>query len=392
MEVGGSMICIIWIVKQLGNLIYSLFKLLPTMNKVVLITRRSKKTSIDFMMLKNKINATYPSTKVVILNHKLRFKIMLPLHVVVEMYHLATSKSAIIDSYVIPVSIYKHKKNLKIIQIWHALGAIKKFGYAVLDKNEGNKNKLANFMKMHKNYDYIICGSNAMIDIYSRCFNSDKNKIKPYGMPRVDYLLSVDKERVKEEVYKYYGIDKEKKTILYAPTFRKKKQIPYEKIIEQVDFNKYNLIIKKHHLDKSVIIGYKNVIVDKKFDVMDLAIASDYIITDYSAVTFEAAILEKPIFFYVYDIKKYKNNRGLFINYDQKTMPGVISSDAWEIIKAIECNMYDLEMVRKFKNKYVTNQNKNSTDLIIGLINLGEVYEKEYSNIDEKVVDFSLFN
>ncbi|HHW69695.1 MAG TPA: CDP-glycerol glycerophosphotransferase family protein [Tenericutes bacterium] len=300
------MLYVVWIIKQIGNLIYTLLKILPTMNKVVLITRRSKKTPIDFMMLKEKINYLYPSTKVVVLNHKLKFKLMLPIHIIIEMYHLATSRSAIIDSYIIPISVYKHKKQLKIIQIWHALGAIKKFGYATLGKNEGSNNKIANFMKMHKNYDYVICGSNEMIDNYSKCFNIDKSKIKPYGMPRVDYLLSVDKNKIKNEIYSYYNLDKTKKTILYAPTFRKKKQIQYCKFIEQVDFKKYNLIIKKHHLDKSVIKDHGSAIIDNNFDVMNLAIASDYIVTDYSAITFEAAILEKPLFFYVYDIKKYK--------------------------------------------------------------------------------------
>ena len=33
-------------------------------------------------------------------------------------------------------------------------------------------------------------------------------------------------------------------------------------------------------------------------------------ITDYSAVAFEVAILEKPLFFYLYDIEKYENARG----------------------------------------------------------------------------------
>ena len=48
------------------------------------------------------------------------------------MYYLATSKVCVLDGYCIPASILKHKKKLKIIQIWHASGAIKKFGYQIL--------------------------------------------------------------------------------------------------------------------------------------------------------------------------------------------------------------------------------------------------------------------
>jgi ATP-dependent DNA ligase len=75
---------------------------------------------------------------VVILNHKPKDKAYLILQVLNEMFHLATSKYCIIDSYVIPVSILKHRNKLVIIQIWHALGAIKKFGYASLGLKESD--------------------------------------------------------------------------------------------------------------------------------------------------------------------------------------------------------------------------------------------------------------
>ncbi|HHW69694.1 MAG TPA: hypothetical protein GX747_05110, partial [Tenericutes bacterium] len=54
--------------------------------------------------------------------------------------------------------------------------------------------------------------------------------------------------------------------------------------------------------------------------------------------------------------------------------------------------MYNLKKVKEFKNKYVTNQNSNSTQLIINLINLGEAYEKKYNKIDEKVINFTSTN
>ena len=55
------------------------------------------------------------------------------------MYHVATSHVCIIDSYSLPISVLKHKKDLKVMQIWHAMGAIKKFGYQTVGKTSGRK-------------------------------------------------------------------------------------------------------------------------------------------------------------------------------------------------------------------------------------------------------------
>ena len=113
---------------------YAILKLLPIRNKVVLISRNNTTTSIDFHLLSLEIKRQSPNTKVVILNHYMKSKLGHIHDILVEMYHLATSRACIIDSYVIAVSILKHKKSLIIVQIWHALGAIKQFGYMTLDK------------------------------------------------------------------------------------------------------------------------------------------------------------------------------------------------------------------------------------------------------------------
>ena len=117
------------------------------------------------------------------------------------------------------------------------------------------------------------------------------------------YLLSDNLGREKiDGFYRQYPKYKDKKTILYAPTFRKDTDCTenLKKLIQSINFDRYNLIIKLHPLDKTCEIN--EYIVDKKYNTLDLLKISDYIITDYSAVAFEASILNKPLYFYVYDI------------------------------------------------------------------------------------------
>lgn len=356
-------------------------------NKVVLISRFNKETSIDFQLLENEIKDVNPNVKVKILNHKLKNKFLLIFDVLIEMYHLATSSSAIIDSYVIPVSILNHKKDLVIIQIWHAIGSIKKFGHASLNTKEGASHKTATIMNMHKNYTYVITSGHDTIPFYAEAFNIEKNKIKAIGMPRVDYLNNLEiKKKKQKEIYKVYPVLKTKKNILYAPTFRKNEEIPYEEIIEKIDFSQYNLIIKKHINDISEIKTDKNVILDQQFHHTDMLFVADYVITDYSAIAFETAALSIPTYFFIYDIEKYKKNRGLFIDFNEDEISGFVSSNASDIIKAIEKKICNHSKMNNFKEKYVANTNGISTKRIIELLELKGGYE--YDPAVEKVINW----
>ena len=95
-----------------------------------------------------------------------------------------------------------------------------------------------------------------------------------------------------------------------------------------------------------------------------MMIVSDYVITDYSAIVFEAAILEKPIFFYCYDYDKYYKKRNFYIDY-KKEMPGSIEKDADKIIKSIENEKFDLNRVTNFGKKYIDlEEGKCSSNLV----------------------------
>ena len=361
----------IYILKIGAKILYFFMKFLPMRNKIVLISRFNSETSIDFKLLKNEINIRNNETKVVILNHKMRSKRLRILDILIEMYHLATSRAAIIDSYIVPVSILKHKRQLKIIQIWHALGAIKKFGHDALGTKEGSSKELATALNMHKNYDYVISGGKGSIPHFAKAFNIDEKIIMPYGLPRVDYLLNkVTKDNNKLSIYETYPNIKNKKTILYAPTFRKRQTLKLNALINSIDTKKYNLIIKLHPLDRTKVDSNDSVIADKKYNVLELLSVSDYVITDYSAVAFEAATLEIPLLFYVYDVDQYKKNRGLNVDLF-KEMKGVTHKTAKGISKAIETD-YDYKQLIRFKEKYVEINNKKATTKILDLLEIGD--------------------
>lgn len=362
--------CALYILRGTMSFIYFFIKLFPIKpNKVLMISRQSDNVSIDFNILKDEILRIIPNSQVKILcktiPKNLIGKIKYCFYIIKCMYHIATSNICIVEGYVIPVSALKHKKKLIIVQIWHALGAIKKFGKQIVSKKEGNSDIVTNIMKMHKNYTFVTCTSNATKEFYSEAFGIEKEKIHVLGMPRVDYLLGIH-NKIENNVQKLlteYPHLKEKKNILYVPTFRKGENVCVENVINAVNKEKYNLIIKLHPLEKTNI-DYSNYTINSKYSTFDLLKVSDYIITDYSAVALEATVLNKKVFFYIYDIEKYEETRGLNINL-QEEMKSVTHNNIKNIINMIEKEEYPIEQYNKFKAKYVeTLDTKNSERIV----------------------------
>ena len=367
---------LIKIVVVLLNIVYFFMKLFRTKNKITMISRQSNDINIDFKLIKKEIEKHH-KYKVIVLCKKLDGKegakiftlISYGFHMFKQMYHIATSKFVILDSYCIPISVLKHKKSLKVIQIWHSIGTMKKFGYDILDQEEGNSSKMAKVLKMHKNYDFVLCAGEGYKHDLARQFNCDKDIIKIIPLPRLD--LITDKkhnERVKEKIYKNYPKLKNKKNILYVPTFRKDES-NFEKhineFINKVDYKKYNLIIKLHPLSK-VKIDNKNVVVANGFSSIDMVSIADFVITDYSCILYEIGILNKPLYFYAFDYDEYNKNRSLNIDYFNE-LPGVVSKNIDDILKSIEHEKYDYNKLNKFIKKYV-NYNGNSCEKIYKLI------------------------
>ena len=314
------------------NVIYFFIKLLPTKkNKVTFISRQTDNIPLDFKMLKDKLGKIYEEAQ----NQKLEneTKIEKQNSKNIEIVVLCkTLKSGIFNAikyslyiYCIPICVLKQKKSLVVIQIWHALGSLKKFGYSSLDKNDGRSSKMAKAMKMHHNYTYILTSSETSKKFFMEAFNAKEEQMKVMNLPRVDFLKSKDEEKnVKEKFYEIYPeVNNKKKNILYCPTKRKDNNLPTKAIVKEIPFEKYNLIMKLHNGTEIIYVDGKKLQKDNFFTGMELLHVADYIVTDYSAIVYEAVITKKPIYFYTFDYNTYMNDRGTYINY-KKEMPGAI--------------------------------------------------------------------
>ncbi len=353
------MTTIINIGRAILNFIYSILKLLPQQDKILFLSRQSNKPSIDILALSDEFVKKHRSFKSIILcktlDGNIFNKIGYCFHMLRQMYHLATAKIVVLDSYAILVSLLNHRKSLFVVQMWHSVGTMKKFAYSILDKPEGSSSKLAHSMHMHENYDYILCAGDGYVQHLAEGFNYSKDKIVVLPLPRVELLQDKDfANKKRQAIYDKYPELKERKNIVYVPTFRKDAD-EHARFLDEItalndEFKNYssdyNLIIKAHPLS-GISTKYE------EFSSFDMLFIADYVISDYSCIIYEAAILHIPLFFYTYDYESYISKRDIYMDYPNE-IPGPMYNNSCDLLKAISNNNYNMEMQEQFLSKYVS--------------------------------------
>lgn len=359
------------------NFIYSFYKRRKTENKIAFISRQSETPSTDFRYLINEIKTNYPQYSVVVLCRMIPDSFSGRLGYAFEMLRqmkaLATSRVVVLDGYCILASMLRHKPELKIIQLWHALGAFKKFGRSVLDKEGGKSSKTAEAFKMHKNYSLIAASGDKCVPAFSEAFGQPESKFIPIGIPRMDYITDQqESERVRGNILRRYPqLGNGRKNILYAPTFRDTQEdrnalkAATKELINKVNYSEYNLIVKHHVVDSNKEQIYAdsrmNAAEGESFNAMDFMCVADYVVTDYSSVIYEALLKELPIYIYCFDSDKYIDERGFYIDF-WADIPALYSKNARGICDFIARGMRaPAEKEQAFKKAYVNKRFKSIT-------------------------------
>lgn len=363
---------LIYVFRLILNIIYVFMKLFPVReNKVLFCSRQSNDIPLDFKLIEKELKRREPEITCVFICRKIESGIKnyaeFGVAMIKSMYYLATCRVCILDSYWPAVSMLKHKKTLSVIQIWHAIGKIKKSGRASLDAASGRSSDMANALGMHRNYDYIIAGAPAWNSCYCQSFGVTEDMLLNYGLPRIDYLIDTEKtnrERFFAENPELAG----REIILYAPTFRRNMESKWADIVAGIDCSRYVLIIKNHPSQR--IYGEKprdNVYYFDDWKTMDLIAVCDYVITDYSAIALEAAILNRKTYYWVYDYEEYINNNGLNIDL-YKIVPDNVFKDVKDIMKNIEEGRFNMEQFSTYRSSFLPENMGTSTVKICDLI------------------------
>ena len=332
---------LIFILLKYGmRFIYFFMKLLiPVRDKAVFLSRQSDTPSENFLLLKEELQRVSPSTQCEFycrLGLKSEMGLSYALLMLEQMKALAGARLCITESYCIPISILHHKKQLRVVQIWHSLVAVKQFGWQTVDRPEGASSDIARIMDMHKGYDLVAVGSEYMRPFFAEAMKTPLEKVLPLGAPVASRLLDSagPAEELRERFYRTYPHASGKKIAVYLPTMRRDYPIDCGGMIDGFDCYKYVLVVKLHPLDRFTVVDGEKAISDKEFSTEQAIILADAVISDYSGAAAEAALLNKPVYFFVPDTERYNAACGINVN-PLELFPNVSFADPDELVSAV---------------------------------------------------------
>jgi len=273
-------------------------------------------------------------------------------------YHLATAKYWIKSQST--KNIIDKRDEQSYIQVWHGNGILKKMGYDVTKEN-------SNVPMAHtREWDFFVAHS-----------DSDAKKIKSstgyngkyvvIGSANMDYIIkNKNNKGLKKEVFNKLNCgDFKKKVLLYAPTFRDyelEENIVELPIKSLLNLDNYIVLIRVHplvrkNLNKDIFDNDNFINACDYSNIEDLLVISDVLVTDYSSVSFQFAVLNRPIVFYPYDYDKYVGCRdGFYVDY-KKELPGPLCYSEEQLVEVLK-DYSSLE--KKYKNKLIAfNKNFN---------------------------------
>ncbi len=272
------------------------------------------------------------------------------------------------------------RKETTVIQVWHACGAFKKFGYSTADKIFGANQKELEMFPLHKNFSYVTVSSPEVSWAYAQAFHMEDRPeaFVATGISRTDIFY--DKRAIDaahEKLHRVLPQAHGKKIILYAPTFRGR--VASAKSPEELDIaymrrtlgDAYFLVCKHHPFVKNPPVIPEELAdfaadVTKDLTIEELLMVSDICITDYSSLIFEYSLFGRPMAFFAYDLEEYYDWRGFFYDYDEMA-PGPICKTTGEIIRYIRDidTAFDRKRVEDFREKFMSACDGHATERIL---------------------------
>ena len=327
-----------------------LFSLLPIrQDRVALATARTTRLDGNLLHIHRALRRLRPSLDVALVlepySYGLRGKLAYALRLVRGMYLLRTSRLVVVDNAYLPIHVAPHRKQTQVVQVWHAEGALKRFGMDALHPPDEPERTF-----LHRNYDWVVTSGEASREAWSRALRTPLASVIGLGSPRTDFFFDAEAlAEARAQILSAYPALAGRRVLLFAPTFRgrgkaKRPGVGLDMARVRAALPASDALVLKTHpnLDRRLVSteGF-DVVVDPRLDLNDLLAAADVLITDYSSSIFDAALLRLRLLLIVPDLDAYELDPGLYLDYGTEMIgTQVVDTDA--AIQALVEDRFDL--------------------------------------------------
>jgi teichoic acid ribitol-phosphate primase len=318
-------------------------------DRVVLATARVSTLDGNLLHLHRAMLERDPGLDLVLLlepySYGLAGKLAYLVRLVRGMYHLQTARLFVVDNAYLPIHVAPHRPETTVVQVWHAAGALKRFG---LDTRTPIAEPERTFL--HRYYDAVVVGGEWTRGPYAAALRTPLERVIALGSPRTDFFFDeAALAAARDRVLAAHPVLAGRRVVLYAPTFRGRgigkrsaQGIDAVRLRAALPAD-HALVLKTHpNLDPAATgTGGYDVVADPSGEINDLLALADVLITDYSSSVVEFALLHRPIVLLVGDLAEYEVDPGLYLDY-RTEMIGTQVTDTDGIIDAIATDRFDL--------------------------------------------------
>ena len=338
------------------NVLYRMQSKHERCDQVVFLSRQANEPSYDFTELAREFEARGWQTTMHLKKVTKRNLIAYTWHALKEVTLLAHCKAVILDRFDPIVSLidFEYEKQPEagtraetaalhdefpaspvIVQLWHAFGAFKKFGYQSVGTREGHSAKVTEAFNIHRNYSWVICSGESVRKAFAEAFAYPLDRVIALVRPEFDELVAKRAELGKVASRVQAEGDAHLPSLLLAPTLRKSKNSahPFRELFQHAtDFEQQ---LKTACNQQPVTVTWAFHPLEEGLpapgNASEALMSCDMVVTDYSSIAYEAYLLGKLVVFYIPDIDEYSQSPGLNAN-PQALCPGMCAMDSEELL------------------------------------------------------------
>jgi CDP-ribitol ribitolphosphotransferase len=355
-----------------------LFDLLPGHpDRVVLATARLHVLEGNLLAIHDAIRRLRPEADIVLLlepyGYGLTAKLRYLARTIRGTYHVRTAGLVVVDNAYLPVHVAPHRARTTVVQVWHAAGALKRFG---LDTVVPPAEPEGTFL--HRHYDFVVASGEGCRTAWSRALRTPVERVLPLGTPRTDAFFDpAALEAARARVLAAHPDLAGRRVVLWAPTFRGRGRdrtgamgLDGSRLRTMLPADDWMLAIKTHpNVDPAVqpTDGF-DVVARPDDDLNDWLASADVLVTDYSSSIFEWALLRRPLVLLVDDLEAYERDPGLYIDYATgmigvqvrntdaaaaAILDGPVDAEAWDEFVALNIGACDGHAAERFVQRFL---------------------------------------
>ncbi|MFH8485371.1 bifunctional glycosyltransferase/CDP-glycerol:glycerophosphate glycerophosphotransferase [Streptomyces longisporoflavus] len=232
-----------------------------------------------------------------------------------------------IDNQGFPHALAK-PRHTTYLQTWHG-SAYKRMGFDEARLKTQNAPQRERLREAVDRFDHFLVRSEHDVHTLARAYGIPEERLLRCGYPRNDRLIAA---RARDEASGRFprppaaaglGIPDHKTVVLYAPTFRggpPKNNKPVRLPLDVREFaarfgDTHVLLVRAHYMEAAELpVCPPGTVIDVSahHDVSELLCLADVLVTDYSSIMFDFALLDRPLVHFAPDLDAYETERGSY--------------------------------------------------------------------------------